>query len=243
MAAELRAISHTIPYPARTVVFVEGQAPPGVFILRRGQVKLSLRDFDGETLILKVAHPGEVLALSDAVSGKNCQLRAETLGPCEIDFVEREHFLHFVQAHEEICLLVAMELSNTFMSTNHWMGSLVLARWVAPKVAYLLLDWARASGETRQPVHLELLLTYEEIGQMVGAARETVSRVLSDFQKKRLIRLHGSSLLILDRASLAAIVKAGRKKSPGGRSRALRQPACCPSNPAAPPARVPAAGA
>ncbi len=217
LAAELRAISHTIPYPARTVVFTEGQAPAGVFFIRQGRVKLSLCDFDGGTLILKVAEPGELLALSDTISGRSCQLRAETLGPCELDFVDRDHFLRFLQTHKEVGFLVAQELSNTFMATSDWLGSLALARWASAKLARLLWDWTLAPGEARQPLAVELLLTYEELGQMIGATRETVNRVLSEFQKKQIIRLKGTSVLVLDRAALEAIARKGRKRPAGSR--------------------------
>jgi len=198
-------------------VFAEGQAPPGVFLLRRGRVKLSLRDFDGGTLILKEAEPGELLALSDTVCGRNCQLRAETLGPCELDFVGRDHFLRFVQAHSEICFLVARELSNTFMAASDWMGSLALARWASAKLAKLLWGWSLAGWEARQPLAIELLLTYEELGQMIGVTRETVTRVLSDFQKKQIIELKGATLLVLDRDALAAIARKGRRRPAGSR--------------------------
>lgn len=217
LAAELKAISHTIPYPARAVVFSEGQAPPGVFLIRQGRVKLSLFDFGGGTLILKVAGPGELLALSDTISGRNCQLRAETLGPCKLDFVARGHFLRFVQAHHELGFLVARELSNTFMATSDWLGSLALARWASAKLARLLWDWAQAGSEEHPPAVIELLLTYEELGQMIGATRETVNRVLSEFQKRQIIQLRGSTVRVLDRTALAAIARKGRRRSAGSR--------------------------
>jgi len=64
-------------YPKGAVLFVEGQAPRGIFVLCKGRVKLSICATDGKTLILKIAEPGEVLGLSATVSGKPYELTAE----------------------------------------------------------------------------------------------------------------------------------------------------------------------
>ena len=61
-------------------------------MLCKGRVKLSICSTDGKTLILKIAEPGEVLGLSASVSGKPYELTAETVDPCQINFVKREDF-------------------------------------------------------------------------------------------------------------------------------------------------------
>ena len=61
------------------MLFVEGQAPRGIFVLCKGRVKLSICASDGKTLILKIAEAGEVLGLSAAVSGAPYELTAETV--------------------------------------------------------------------------------------------------------------------------------------------------------------------
>ena len=62
------AIKYATAYPKGAVLFVEGQAPRGIFVLCKGRVKLSICATDGKTLILKIAEPGEVLGLSATVS-------------------------------------------------------------------------------------------------------------------------------------------------------------------------------
>ena len=68
-------------------------------MLCKGRVKLSICASDGKTLILKIAEPGEVLGLSATVSGKAYELTAETIDPCQVNFVKREDFLHFLKDH------------------------------------------------------------------------------------------------------------------------------------------------
>jgi CRP/FNR family transcriptional regulator len=202
----LEAIKYTTAYPKGAVLFVEGQAPRGVFILCRGRVKLSICSSDGKTLILKIAEAGEVLGLSASVSGKPYELTAETLDPCQVNFVKREDFLRFLREHNDVCLRVAEQLSEKYNTACHEIRSLGLSHSAAEKLAKLLLEWSVKNGGARQPDRLKLTLTHEEIAQMIGTSRETVTRLFADFKKRQLIQLKGSTLVIRNRAALENLV-------------------------------------
>ena len=75
------------------ILFVEGQAARGIFVLCSGKVNLSTTSKDGKILILKTAGPGEALGLSASVSGTNYETTAETATPCLVNFIERKHFM------------------------------------------------------------------------------------------------------------------------------------------------------
>ena len=202
----LEAIKYTTAYPKGAVLFVEGQAPRGVFILCRGRVKLSICSSDGKTLILKIAEAGEVLGLSASVSGKPYELTAETLDPCQVNFVKREDFLRFLREHNDVCLRVAEQLSEKYNTACHEIRSLGLSHSAAEKLAKLLLEWSVKNGAARQPDRMKLTLTHEEIAQMIGTSRETVTRLFADFKKRQLIQLKGSTLVIRNRTALEHLV-------------------------------------
>lgn len=202
----LEAIKYTTAYPKGAVLFVEGQAPRGVFILCRGRVKLSICSSDGKTLILKIAEAGEVLGLSASVSGKPYELTAETLDPCQVNFVKREDFLRFLREHNDVCLRVAEQLSEKYNTACHEIRSLGLSHSAAEKLAKLLLEWSIKNGGARQPERMKLTLTHEEIAQMIGTSRETVTRLFADFKKRQLIQLKGSTLVIRNRSALEHLV-------------------------------------
>jgi len=202
----LEAIKYTTAYPKGAVLFVEGQAPRGVFILCRGRVKLSICSSDGKTLILKIAEAGEVLGLSASVSGKPYELTAETLDPCQVNFVKREDFLRFLREHNDVCLRVAEQLSEKYNTACHEIRSLGLSHSAAEKLAKLLLEWSDKNGGARQPERMKLTLTHEEIAQMIGTSRETVTRLFADFKKRQLIQLKGSTLVIRNRSALEHLV-------------------------------------
>src|SRR6266571_4147604 len=116
-------IKYATAYPKGAVLFVEGQAPRGIFVLCKGRVKLSICATDGKTLILKIAEPGEVLGLSATVSGKAYELTAETIDPCQVNFVKREDFLRFLKEHADACFKVA-EHSEKYNNACHEVRSL-----------------------------------------------------------------------------------------------------------------------
>lgn len=200
------AISHQTTYPADATLFVEGQNPRGVFLLCSGKVKLSTSSRDGKVLILKMAGPGEMLGLSAVISGTEYELTAETAMPCQVNFVPRDPLLDLLQRHGEAGLRSAQALSREFQSAYRDIHDLILARSSAGKLAKLLLSWTPMSANTTKEIRVRSGLTHEEMAQMIGASRETVTRLLSDLRKKQLIRLEGSTLVIRNRTALEALV-------------------------------------
>jgi CRP/FNR family transcriptional regulator len=74
------------------------------------------------------------------------------------------------------------------------------------KLARLLVGWLDSSVESRQSGQVKMALTHEEIGQMIGTTRETVSRLLAGFKKQRLIQQHGATLVISNRVALESLI-------------------------------------
>jgi CRP/FNR family transcriptional regulator len=202
----LSAASHLSTYPGNAVLFVEGQMPRGAFVLCSGKAKLSTTSRDGKVLILKIAEAGEVLGLSAAIAGEPFELTAETAGPCQVNFVEREALLRLMEKNGELGLHASQALSREFQSAYRDIHDLVLARSSAGKLARLLLSWTPLREQLEPPeIRVRASLTHEEMAQMIGSSRETVTRLLSDLKKKEFIRLDGSTLVIRNRTALEAL--------------------------------------
>jgi CRP-like cAMP-binding protein len=78
---KLNEIKSTAIYPKATMLFIEGQQPPGVFVLCAGKAKLSTSSSDGKTVILKISEPGDVLGLNAAISNRPYEVTAEMVEP------------------------------------------------------------------------------------------------------------------------------------------------------------------
>lgn len=199
--------SHLSTYPGGAILFVEGQTPRGALVLCSGKVKLSTTSRDGKVLILKMAEPGEALGLSAVISGTPYELTAETAGPCQVNFIDRETLMKLLDKHGELGLHSAQALSREFQSAYRDIHELVLARSSAGKLARLLLSWSGSHerDSVGREIRIRSSMTHEEIAQMIGSSRETVTRLLSELKKKELIRLEGSTLVIRNRTALEAL--------------------------------------
>lgn len=205
----LSSASHQSTHPGGAILFVEGQKPRGAFVLCTGRVKLSTTSREGKVLILKIAEPGDVLGLSAVISGSTYELTAETAGPCQVNFVEGAALKRLVESSGEVGMRCARILSREFQSAYRDIHDLVLARSSVGKLARLLLSWtdgADIAGLTNdREIRIHPSLTHEEMAQMIGSSRETVTRVLGDLKKKQFIRLEGSTLVIRNRNALEAL--------------------------------------
>jgi CRP/FNR family transcriptional regulator, cyclic AMP receptor protein len=199
-------IKYATAYPKGAVMFVEGQAPRGIFVLCKGRVKLSICASDGKTLILKIAEPGEVLGLSATVSGTPYELTAETVDPCQVNFVKRDDFQRLMREHSDVCLHVAEQLSDKYNAACRDLRAIGLPHSAAERLAKLLLDWSAQNGESaKAEPRLKLALTHDEMAQMIGTSRETVTRMFADLKKRLIVEKKGSTLRILDKAALKVL--------------------------------------
>ena len=199
----LDSISSQATYPKGSILFVEGQEPRGVFVVCSGRVKLSAGSASGKALILRIAESGEVVGLPGTISGKPYELTAEAIEPIQANFIPREAFLHFLRKHGQAALRVAELLSNIYLATYREVKYLGLSGSAAGKLARFLLDFAETHGKSENgTVRATLALTHEEIAEMIGASRETVTRIFASFKRRQLIEVHGSTVVIKDKPAL-----------------------------------------
>lgn len=203
----LDSVKFTGLYPKGSLLFVEGEEPRGIFILCSGRAKLTTSSTEGKTLIVKIAEPGEVLGASATILGKPYEVSAETIEPSQLNFIKRDDFLKYLNTHAEACLHTAQQLSEKYHSAQREIRSLGLSQTTSEKLARLLLDWCERGGEqTTKGIRIKVLLTHEEIAQMIGTTRETVTRLLSDFKKKKIVDVKGSSLFVISKPQLEHLV-------------------------------------
>jgi CRP/FNR family cyclic AMP-dependent transcriptional regulator len=204
---ELNMIRQTSLYPEGAVLFVEGEAPRGLFVLCSGEAKLTAGSRHGESIILRLAESGELLGLSSLIAGSAYAATAETLTPAQVAFIPARKFQRFLRTHPDVALHVAEHLSMELHKSWEQARLLALAPSTCSKLAQLLLEWAREHGKAdEEGVCVPFHMTQEEIGRIIGASRETVSRLLSDFKRRRLICVKGGSVhLVPDELRAAAI--------------------------------------
>jgi CRP/FNR family transcriptional regulator, cyclic AMP receptor protein len=206
IAEALEQAAVTTTYPVGAVLFAEAQAPRGVFIVRRGRVKLSVCGSDGRTLILRIAEAGELLGIASVISGHEYEATAETQELSEISFLRQSDLLRLMRLHGEFALWVTQHLSRDYSSTCREIRDLMLSDSASERLARLLVGWLDHNNGSRQSGQMKMTLTHEEIGQMIGTSRETVTRLFAGFKKQRLIQQNGCTLVIPNRVALESLI-------------------------------------
>ena len=200
--ADFEELIFASSYPPHTFLFTETQPSEGVFVLLEGEVRLSINSSDGHRLSFRIAKAGEVLGISSTVSGKPYEMTAETLYPAKVAHVSRHAFLQFLARHPQAYQTVAQEMIRTFNVACEQLRMVGLAATAPERLARLLLGWSESSEKSDGNARCRLSMTHEEIGEFIGASRETVTRTLSAFKHRRLVAQHGSTLTIPSRSAL-----------------------------------------
>jgi CRP/FNR family transcriptional regulator len=201
----LNEIRSTAVYPRSAMLFIEGQQPRGVFVLCTGKAKLSTSSAAGKTVITKISEAGDVLGLSATISNRPYEVTAEMIEPGQANFITRDALLQFMREYGEVAVRVAEQLSRNYYAAYEGIRALGLTNSPAERFAQLLLGWSNAVSNG-DPLQLKLTLTHEEIAEIIGTTRETVSRLFSQFKKKQLVQLKGATLIIRNKAALKEMV-------------------------------------
>ncbi len=206
--ATMDRIKFTAMYPKGALLFVEGERPRGVFVLCSGKVKLTTSSSEGRTLIVRIAQAGEILGASAVLLQRSYEMSVETIEPCQINFIRAEEFMAWIQTDKDAMMSVARQLSGDYYAAQREIRAFGLAQTTTEKLARLVLDWCDERGETTDSgsIRLKVLLTHEEIAQMIGTTRETVTRLLTSLRTKKVIEVKGSTVNVMRPDALAAMV-------------------------------------
>jgi CRP-like cAMP-binding protein len=189
-------------YPKGGVLFLEGQSPTGVFLLRTGRVKESVVSSRGKIAIVRVVGPGVILGLAPVLTGEPYDSTAEALEPIHADFIAKAGFLRVLKTSGQLAWTVTSQLSRNCQETYAAIRCLGISESVSERLARLLLQWADCPlpNHNRETpgIRIRVTFTQEEISQFLGSARETTSRILADFREKKWIDMNGSIWTIVN---------------------------------------------
>src|SRR5206468_11764153 len=122
--------------------------------------------------------------------------------PCQVNFVRGEDFLQFLRQHAEASLHAAQQLGASYHTACEQIRSLALTHSASEKLARFLLEYSSRSQTTRQGIRVRFTMTHEQVGQLIGTTRETVTRTLGEFKNKHVIAQNGSMLFIQNKTAL-----------------------------------------
>ncbi|HSR59174.1 MAG TPA: Crp/Fnr family transcriptional regulator [Robiginitalea sp.] len=185
-------------------IFDEGEKLGGVYCVRDGVSKLSKLSANGKDQIVKLASKGEVLGQRSVVAEEYSNLSATAVNDMEVCFVPKEAIINTLHRNPDFTYEVLRHMAHDLREADDVIVNMS-QKTVKQRIAEALLYMKNRFGEDTEGF-LTLVLSREDIANVVGTATESCIRILSDFRKEGLIRTSGKRMAIADDRKLQDLV-------------------------------------
>jgi len=190
-----------------SVLFAEGETARGVYILRTGRATVSISSSEGRVVILRMVQAGDVLGLNAVLRNSFYEATVKTLKPSRASFIPRAELMKLIENSDSAALLVIDLLGRELTQLTDGAKLLLLPQTARARLARLLLQLSKEQqGNSRSRV-IDKVFTHEEVGQMIGSSRETVTRSLASLARRQIVHITSDSILIRDRSALEEMVR------------------------------------
>lgn len=177
---------------------IVGQDAPGdaLYILETGRVKVVLYGESGRDVILSIFKGGDVFGEMSLLDGQPRSANVIATEASTVAMLPRDDFLKFLNVHPSVAVHIMAELSRRLRHADDIIGNLALLD-VHGRVARILIDLANSEGVSgSEGITIAKRPTQQEMASMIGTSRETVSRVLSEFQRRGYLSMSGKSTIL-----------------------------------------------
>ena len=185
-------------YRKNVTIFHINDPGNALFILKSGMVKITIEDHNGREIILRVLYPTDFFGDMALLDGMPRSATVTTQEATDALVIYRDHFLNLIDKFPRILLNMTATLSRRLRRVNELIRSLAFYD-VYGKVARVLLDLATERGrKTDTGTVIDLRLTQQELAELAGMSRETMTRTLRDFQQAGVVRIESGIITILE---------------------------------------------
>ncbi len=201
----LESYAKIMKLPKKSVLFTEGEAPKGVYILTRGKVKISQLNFDGSVQILFIYAVGEIFGHRPLLADDKQPASATALEESEVLFIEKDHFLAVLEKSERLSNLLMKSISHEFTILVNRIN-IFAQRGIKERLALFLLllnETYKTPGQLNEDA--EILVNRNDLAGYTGTSVENLVRTLKVFKDNNYIRTHGKSIFISDFESLYSL--------------------------------------
>lgn len=188
-------------YPKEAVIFFEHDPGDAMFMIITGRIKVTILSDDGREIILSMLSDNDFFGEMALLDNEPRSATAIAVQETEVAVLYQKDFLSIVEKRPRVLINLLSALSSRLRKANHQIGSLALLD-VYGRVAGVLLEMARENGIRLKDGRIRFRRpTHQEIANMIGATRETVSRTISDLHRQGYIEISGKNVIIQDQFS------------------------------------------
>ncbi|MEJ2007224.1 MAG: Crp/Fnr family transcriptional regulator [Acidobacteriota bacterium] len=203
-----RALSRK--YQPGEMIFSEGDACEGLYVLQTGNVKIFNTSASGREQVLQIERAGNSLAELPVFDGGDYPASAAAVDNCTLLFISKKDFRAFCLERPEVSLKVLKVVSARLRNLVAIIEELSFTT-VRNRLASWLLQEARSRGQkSSRGIEFTLSVSNQELAFQIGTVRELVSRNLSYFQSEGMLRVEGRTVVISNLAALEAEIAAGK---------------------------------
>lgn len=201
----LRALGRSRAYARGEYVFRAADPGKYVFFLEKGRIKIAQLSPLGREVILWFCFPGEIFGLAEVARGGGRVVNAQAVEPSQVLAVPQDDYRAYLEKHPGAALLSMQVLSSRLRILGEMLVNLV-ADDVNTRIAKLILRLsARFGTRVGKDIVLAMPLTQQEMADMVGTTRQTVSTVLGQLKRQGVLSIDGHRILIESEDLLAGL--------------------------------------
>ena len=187
---------HRRKYPAKSTIIYAGDESDALYYILKGSVTVMIEDDDGREMIMAYLNEGDFfgeMGLFEADPSRSAWVKAKT--ECEVAEVSYPKFRQLAREDAEILFAVSAQIAGRLRATTRKVGDLAFLD-VTGRVAGTLLDLCKQPDAMTHPDGMQIKVTRQEIGRIVGCSREMVGRVVKNLEEQGLVSVKGKTMVV-----------------------------------------------
>ena len=187
---------HKHRYPAKSTIICAGDKPDILYYILKGSVTVLHEDESGNEIVLAYLNPGDFfgeMGLFDESEGRSAWVRART--ECELAEISYPRFRQIAMDDPEILFALSSQMATRLRNTSRKVGDLAFMD-VTGRIAGTLLELVKQPDAMTHPDGMQIRVTRQELGRIVGCSREMAGRVLKNLEEQGLISVAGKTIVV-----------------------------------------------
>lgn len=187
---------HRRQYPAKSLIIYAGDKPDVLYYIVEGSVSVLIEDETGREIVLAYLNPGDFFGEMGLFGGdpnRSAFVRAKT--KCELAEISYSRFHKLSEKDPTILFELASQMALRLRKTSQKVGNLAFMD-VTGRIARTLMDLSKEPDSMTHPDGMQIRITRQELGRIVGCSREMVGRVLKNLEEQGLITAQGKTIVV-----------------------------------------------
>ena len=188
--------AHRRKYPPRSTIIYAGEKSDSMFLILKGTLTVVVEDDQDREIIVAYLSKGDFfgeMALFSDERPRSAWVKAKT--ECEVAEVSYSRFKELAEKHTQLLYALGEQMAERLNRTTQKVSDLAFLD-VTGRVARTLLDLSQNPDAMTHPDGMQIKITRQEIGRIVGCSREMVGRVLKNLVDQGLVSVKGKTMVV-----------------------------------------------